>query len=93
MTMLSSSFFFYRSLVSQQRKYIEANYGSNIVVREYVGDTSRGGRKINEWDAERWQTEAAETDVMVFIPQIIKFVLQGAFLSVSAFDLFGKPLS
>lgn len=60
------------------------------MVREYIGETSRNGRKINDWNAENWLIEVQETDVMVFIPQVIKAMLQGAFLPISAFDLFGK---
>ena len=60
------------------------------MVREYLGETSRNGRKINDWNADNWLIEVQETDVMVFIPQVIKAMLQGAFLPISAFDLFGK---
>lgn len=58
-----------------------------MIVREYVGDTSKGGRKVDEWTAENWQRELEETDVMVIIPQIMKMLLQRALLPISAFDL------
>jgi ERCC4-related helicase len=78
---------FCRVLIGQQRTYIDKHCGGRVIVREYVGDTSKGGRKVDEWTAENWQRELEETDVMVIIPQIMKMLLQRALLPISAFDL------
>lgn len=84
--------FSYRTAVNEKRAYIEAHCGSSVVVRAYVGDTSKNGRKLVDWTAENWRQEVREVDVMIFIPQILKDVLQRKLLPVSAFDLFGESL-
>jgi hypothetical protein len=76
-----------RVLTSQQRSYIDLHCGGTAVVREYVGETSRNGLKIYDWTVGNWQQELLETDVMVFIPQVMKMLLQRALLPVSVFDL------
>lgn len=79
--------------MNQQRAYIQAHYDADIVVREYTGDTSRGGRKVDEWTLQVWRQEVTEADVMIFIPQIIMMVFQRGFLSVTEFRLFGASLT
>lgn len=78
--------------MNQQRAYIQAHYDADIVVREYTGDTSRGGRKVEEWTLQVWRQEVTEADVMIFIPQIIMMAFQRGFLSVTEFSLFGASV-
>jgi hypothetical protein len=78
--------------VNEKRAYIEAHCGSRVVARTYVGDTLKNGRRLVDWTAENWRQEVREVDVMIFIPQILKDVLQRKLLPVSAFDLFGKSI-
>lgn len=58
-------------------------------MREYVGDTSKNGRTVEDWSAESWQQELREVDVMLFTPQILRAALERRNLPVSALDLLG----
>jgi cellobiose-specific phosphotransferase system component IIB len=62
-------------------------------VREYVGDTSKNGRTVEDWSAESWQQELREVDVMLFTPQILRAALERRNLPVSALDLLGMLIS
>lgn len=62
-------------------------------MREYVGDTSKNGRTVEDWSAESWQQELREVDVMVFTPQILRAALERRNLPLSALDLLGMLIS
>jgi endoribonuclease Dicer len=75
-----------RVLVNQQKDSIQ-QHCRDFVVRDYTGDSSRQGKKIENLGLSEWKKECQETDIMVFTPQILRQVLEHGFVPVSLFDL------